>query len=40
MKQIVLVHGEAHAATTFQERLHIDGLDRIVCPDLFATIEI
>ncbi|HEX7541948.1 MAG TPA: MBL fold metallo-hydrolase RNA specificity domain-containing protein [Anaerolineales bacterium] len=40
MKQIILVHGEADTATAFQERLRINGLDRFVYPDLYASIDI
>lgn len=40
LKQIILVHVEADAATAFQERLRINGLDRFVYPDLYASIEI
>jgi len=40
LKGIILVHGEADAASAFQERLRINGFDRFVYPDLYASIEI
>ena len=40
LKQIILVHGEEDAAIAFQERLRLNGLDRFVYPDLYATLEI
>jgi metallo-beta-lactamase family protein len=40
LKQLILVHGETDAETSFQELLRLQGLDRIVYPDLYATIEI
>jgi metallo-beta-lactamase family protein len=40
LKQIILVHGEADAATALQERLRMNGFDRFVYPDLYATLEI
>jgi hypothetical protein len=35
-----MVHGEVDAATAFQERLRINGLDRFGYPDLYASKEI
>jgi len=40
LKEIILVHGEADVATAFLERLRINGLDRFVYPDLYASLEI
>lgn len=40
LKEIVLVHGEADASTAFQERLHMNGFDRLVYPDLYASLDI
>jgi metallo-beta-lactamase family protein len=40
VKRIILVHGEASAATALQERLRINGLDRCVYPDLYASMNI
>jgi metallo-beta-lactamase family protein len=39
-KQIVLVHGEPDAATAFQERLRANGLDRLMYPELYASVNI
>jgi metallo-beta-lactamase family protein len=40
VKQVILVHGEADAATAFQERLHANGMDQVFYPELYATIDI
>ncbi|MCX6035239.1 MAG: MBL fold metallo-hydrolase [Chloroflexi bacterium] len=40
LKRIILVHGEADAATALQERLRINGVNRFVYPDLYASMEI
>jgi len=40
LKQIILVHGEVDAATALQDRLRMNGFDRFVYPDLYATLEI
>jgi hypothetical protein len=40
LKRIILVHGEPHAATAFQERLRINDFDRFAHPDLYASLEI
>jgi len=40
VKQVILVHGEAKAATAFQTQLHDHGFERMIYPDLFATLEI
>ncbi len=39
-KRIILVHGEADASRLFQERLRQNGLDHIIYPDLFTSLEI
>ncbi len=40
VKQIVLVHGEPDAATAFQEHLRANGLDQLVYPELYASLDI
>ncbi len=39
-KQIILVHGEPDAASALQERLRVNGLDRFMYPELYASIDI
>ena len=40
VKQIILVHGEPNASSTFQEILTRNGMSQIIYPDLFECIEI
>jgi metallo-beta-lactamase family protein len=40
VKQIILVHGEPDAAGAFQECLKANGIERVVYPKLFESLEI
>ncbi|MFH1524451.1 MAG: MBL fold metallo-hydrolase [Chloroflexota bacterium] len=40
VKQIILVHGEPDASTAFQERLRANGMDQIIYPELYASLDI
>lgn len=40
VKQIILVHGEAKAATAFQAQLNDHGFERTIYPELYASLEI
>jgi metallo-beta-lactamase family protein len=39
-KQVILVHGEADAATAFQECLRSNGIEQVIYPDLFSELEV
>jgi metallo-beta-lactamase family protein len=40
VKQVILVHGETDAYNAFQERLHLNGMDQFIYPDLYSSLEI
>jgi metallo-beta-lactamase family protein len=40
VRQVILVHGESGAATAFQAQLDTHGFQRIMYPDLYASLEI
>ncbi|HTX92724.1 MAG TPA: MBL fold metallo-hydrolase [Anaerolineales bacterium] len=39
-KQVILVHGETDAATAFQARLRENGMDGLLYPELYSSLEI
>jgi metallo-beta-lactamase family protein len=39
-REIILVHGEADAATAFEERLRANGVKQVIYPDLYAGLEL
>lgn len=40
VRRIILVHGEPDAASALQERLRANGLDRLMYPELYASVNI
>jgi metallo-beta-lactamase family protein len=40
LKRLILVHGEQDASTALQERLHAHGLDQILYPRLYESLDI
>jgi metallo-beta-lactamase family protein len=40
VKKIILVHGETDASSAFKERLRLNGLDRVLYPDLYSSMDI
>jgi glycine cleavage system regulatory protein len=40
VKQVILVHGEAKAATALRAQLQAYGLERTIYPELYATLDI
>lgn len=40
VKQVILIHGEPVASTAFQECLQNNGMDRIIYPELYASLDI
>ena len=40
VKQIILVHAETDASSAFQERLHLNGLDQFIYPDLYGSVDV
>jgi metallo-beta-lactamase family protein len=40
MKPVILVHGETDAATALHDHLRMNGFDRFVYPDLYASLDI
>jgi metallo-beta-lactamase family protein len=39
-KRVILVHGEPDASFALQQRLRLNGLDRLIYPDLFSNLDI
>jgi metallo-beta-lactamase family protein len=40
VKQIILVHGETEASSSFQDRLRLNGLDQFIYPNLYSSVDI
>ncbi len=40
VKEVILVHGEADAASAFEDRLRASGIDRVIYPDLYSELEL